>query len=277
MKSIILITMLAFIQMNGYVIASSVFTPASSASSGLATAINNYQKDNQGRMPQKWSDLDGKYISLEVVERELGGSIDQRFILLSSTTIEMISPGKNEIFNGGTILAVSSPITEDRRSEGLGRYVIWKTTDGKVRSSWLYEEAVKKQFAEANSKLPDGPVQVQPDVLDASPNYVIEKYARENFKDPKAPTPEELERMKAYMAEKYSDKRSPPPAPTPERSSANPNEPATHVKSPTPKALVQQNSTAEQSPNWTVIAGAVVAVLLGGGGFIWLLRKPSNS
>jgi hypothetical protein len=43
------------------------------------------------------------------------------------------------------------------------------------------------------------------------------------------------------------------------------------------KTVAQPIPVTESEPNRLLILGAVMAVLLGGGGLIWLLRKPSNS
>lgn len=75
-----------------------------------------------------------------------------------------------------------------------------------------------------------------------------------------------------------------PPGPVPQEAInhtepnplAPPNQEATStIKSDKP--VVTQLTPVVQNTSWLVIAGAVIAVLLAGSGFIWFLRKPSNS
>lgn len=187
--------------------AASISTPAGNIAQNLGRAIANYQRDHDGKSPSKLSQLYGLYLDADKVQRVLNASLEERFILIDLSTVEMASPGENAIFNGGNILAVSVPISEDRRTEGNGRYIVWKTKEGSIRSDWLHEDVVKQQFEKAKVVLPSGPLQVQPPVLPLSPDYLIEKYGNEHFKDPKKPTEEELAEAKEYFAEKSNEVR----------------------------------------------------------------------
>jgi hypothetical protein len=246
--------------------ASSVSTPASSAGHGLAMAIQAYKDQHNGRLPKSWTELDGKFISLKMVEEQLGGSINERFTLFSENSVEMIRPGKYETFSGGSIVAVSSPIRDERWNEGMGRYVIWQTTAGKIRFNWLYEDQVQTQFVKAKQALPMGPIQNQPPSLEAAHDRALKKYASENFLDPSNPTAAELERAKEYFGNIHRDNREIKDSLVSEslRTASKPEE-NTSIKEAGFRRLSQLD--------WLLIGGISASVLLAGAATWKFLKK----
>lgn len=242
--------------------ASSISTPASTVAQWLAEALDRYQKDHDGQLPKKWSELEGTYLSLQTVESELRSPMDNKFVLIQNSAVEMVTPNKNVIFKGGTIVAVSSPVSEDRREKGLGRYVIWKSKEGFVRASWLYEDTVVGQFQKAGLKVPSGPLMSQPSSLD--PNTVLRKYAEQHFKNPDAPTPDELKQMEKYFLEQRDNK-----APKPKLDNESPPEQTT--LKPRPSEPEPQPETVKTNgagiPWLLVVLGGVAAVIVGILGF----------
>jgi hypothetical protein len=147
--------------------ASSIVTPASAAMNVLGCALEFYEKKHGGQLPASLVVLD-PYLIDSVVRQLGGGSIDDAVMLVTGANVQMVTPNKNEIFKGGTILAVTArPIDEEGRPS-LGRYVIWKTSEGRFRTSWLLEKIVAAQFANAGLKLRSGEVLKQPRTLGSS-------------------------------------------------------------------------------------------------------------
>lgn len=147
--------------------ASSIATPASAAMGVLGGALEFYEKEHDGQIPTSLEVLDS-YLIDSVVERLGGGSIEDAVMFVNGANVQMVTPNKNEIFKGGTILAVAArPIDEEGRPS-LGRYVIWKTSEGRFRTSWLPEKIAAALLANAGLKLRSGDVLKQPRTLGSS-------------------------------------------------------------------------------------------------------------
>jgi hypothetical protein len=207
------------------------------------------------------------------VEKQLGGGpLDESVMLVDRHGIEMVTPNKNERFTGGEILAVTASVVGEDRREEEGRYVIWKTPEGRFRTSWLNESVVEMQFAKAGVSLPTEAFLQQPSTLDASPDYMMRKYAQENFKDPKNPTIEEVEKMKADLAERFSDKlqSTPTPAVTPITHSST--EQLALAASPVP--MVAEEESVPAHDDFPILPVAIIAALIVGGA-VFLLRRKS--
>lgn len=140
-----------------------------------------YAQDNDGELPSDWKDLDEYLRSrekgasagddrrshfFEAFERQLGGTVEEKFMLVTGLGIAMAGQDGSSRFDSGIVIAVtSSPIGEDRR-DGAGRYVIWKNKSGGMRSTWTGESLVKNQFRKAGVELKTGPINVQPPTFD---------------------------------------------------------------------------------------------------------------
>jgi len=131
--------------------------------------------------------------------------VEDYFVFLPSGSVKMAKHGKDDFFAGGAIISTGTePVKGDRRNE-MGRYVVWQDAGGRIRSNWLEEAVIKAQFAEAGVELPTGPPRVQPPTFEVEATRVASEYAEKNFRDPNAPTPEEIEKFRIYLGEKYSD------------------------------------------------------------------------
>jgi hypothetical protein len=250
--------------------ASTVVTPAQGAMDVLGRTLEAYAAQHEGQFPKKLKDLDPYMV--RSLEKQLGGAaLDESILLVNNRGIEMATPNKNEIFTGGEIIAVTASSIGEDRHEKDGRYVIWKTPKGRFRSSWLDESVVDAQFTKAGMNLPSGPFLQQPTTLDASPDDMMRKYAQENFKDPKNPTAEEVEKMKRDFAEKYSDKPASDSTPRPLQST-----PILAASTPQPNATATPAVATEKpasSPAFPIVPLVIVAALIAGAAVFFLRRK----
>lgn len=255
-----------------------VSTPAQSASSGLKSALEIYVNQNDGALPQNWTilsefflkrenppSIEGRPYILRALDKQVGGKIENSFDLVLQHNVQMVRPNPNEIFHGGTIVAViTSPVSEDRR-KGNGRYVIWRDTKGSFHSSWLDESVIQAQFERAGLSLPVGPILKQPSAL--GPDGVFDKYSRENFKNPAHPTAEEWEKMKQDFAEreKYSGQAA---AVKSETSNSAPTTPQTSAPKETSASI-----EAKSPSSFPIAPTAIIAVLIIGVAVFLLQRK----
>jgi len=201
-------------------LATTLRTTPQRVSSDLAYILNEYSQANAGSIPDSWKQLDDFIIKTEQLKNPapkersfmfesfdsiLKRRVEDYFVFLPSGSVKMAKHGKDDFFAGGAIISTGTePVKGDRRNE-MGRYVVWQDAGGRIRSNWLEEAVIKAQFAEAGVELPTGPPRVQPPTFEVEATRVASEYAEKNFRDPNAPTPEEIEKFRIYLGEKYSD------------------------------------------------------------------------
>ncbi|MDB6150629.1 MAG: hypothetical protein JWQ44_2077, partial [Chthoniobacter sp.] len=112
-----------------------------------------YTKLNGGQLPPTVDSLfAGSPKAL--IEEQLGGPISSKVIYFPNRSIPLRD-------DGTLLLAVIAfPIQEDRR-ERIGRYVMYRTKDGKISSAWKDERVIQEALANANLSIPRAPLFVE--------------------------------------------------------------------------------------------------------------------
>lgn len=190
----IAILLLVALSETGTVRATTVVSPLQIVSSNLSDALESYARDHDNQLPTSWGEL-GDYIDVFLVEKALGTSLDNRFVLMPDAEVQMASGELSGSQTGRVVAITRSQINEDRRQES-GRYVIWVDGEGQIQSNWSGESVIGPSFAAAGIALPQGEYLPEEKLLEVSPNYQLRKYAEAHFADPDNPTAEEIERAK---------------------------------------------------------------------------------
>jgi hypothetical protein len=234
-------------------------TPVQSVASNLKEIVSDYAREHEGKIPS-WVELNSFIISKEkpaapthdtrssfflALDSYLGGPVEERFTLLGASPVEMVNTDADPVATGGTIVALTTGAVLEDRKTGIGRYVIWRDAGGKFRSTWLEESLVAAQFRKAAVKLPSGVTRVQPPTFEGESEQLYKNFARDHFKDPSSPTPEEVEQFKNYLAEKFGTKEPLIASPSSESVSKAPDNVSPTAASPV--AAPRHSSTGSRS------------------------------
>lgn len=244
-------------------------TPIQGAADAIKHSLEKYSRVTGGKTPSSWKELDdfllkdeqakypestGRSTVFSDLDKRLGRSVEESFTLVAPSLVEMVSPNSNEIFSGGSIVAVLNMPVKDDRKEKPGRYVLWKSANGSIRSSWLDDVIVNAQFKKAGLKLVDGTVQIEPPTVEGEIKRIDNEYAAKHFKYPEKPTAEELEQAKKYFEEKSQDVRK---GGTSGPNKINPESKANSSLETAPQPLVAKTG-------WRMITLAFIVIIIGG-------------
>ncbi len=132
----------------GKLLATVISSPESSAARAIAASCGHYSEQHQGRLPEKWSDLEGTFsLPLEYVFPYVAP--EKRYAFLSPP-LPLIAPHEGVAFaiHRSDIYDISfdSPFW-GTGLKGPGRYVLCKTSEGDFGAVWVSAEYVKALFA----------------------------------------------------------------------------------------------------------------------------------
>lgn len=131
----------------------------------LAGALATYAETHQGHLPHSWDELKNG-IDFDRLTMRIGSLIDSRTILLppdSTVTVDRMQ--------GAVIVAMTAfPIHEDR-TEGNGRYIVYRQENGRFAARWESEQTIQKALAAANVSVPPAAVYQERLLKPLNPEY----------------------------------------------------------------------------------------------------------
>jgi hypothetical protein len=131
----------------------------------VAGRLESYAKTHGGQMP---GTLDELYTGIDeaLLKEQLGGPVSSKILYYGSK-------GQNIAVGSDKILALLAfPINEDRRAE-VGRYLIYRTPDGRVGSRWESDNIIRSAMAKVNLTVPEAPTYQEKPIKPLYPEYAM--------------------------------------------------------------------------------------------------------
>ena len=119
----------------------------------VAHALELYALEHDGRLPTQWDELSPRYLLTEGVQRAYKLSLDELMILLPAGVIEL---PQQIVYNQapGYAVAITRPQIVETRRKHFGRYVIWRSPNGRFHCDWADESLIGPTFRAAGHPLP---------------------------------------------------------------------------------------------------------------------------
>ena len=129
----------------------------------VAAAIDHYAKNHEGKLP---SDVESLFIgsTKAMLQDELGGPISSQVLYF---------PDNPPTLSGDSmqlLAVIAFPIEEDRR-QSVGRYIVYRHSDGRIRSRWEAEDVIQAAAAKANVVIPYAPLYREKPLKVLEPDY----------------------------------------------------------------------------------------------------------
>lgn len=122
-------------------------TKLAAIAEGVANCMEAFAKEHNGKAPTTWSELNA-YIDLDRVAINLGGSLESQMLLVWSNHPKLPGAGELEL-----VAVTSFPINEDRRT-AVGRYVVYRKSDGRFFSRWESEDTIRASLSKVDTQIP---------------------------------------------------------------------------------------------------------------------------
>ena len=202
-----------------------VITDLQQATDALSYAFGSYSLAHGGKLPSHWSTLDqflikrqksmpqgtlGRSRLFSTVDNCLGLPLEEGFTILTSEEVRMAADPLHPDRSSARVLSIMNIPVDRLKARIRGRYLVWQTLNGQCGFSFLPEAEVIELFANAGVKLPALAAKVE---TQRSPDDDLKDYSSRHFKNPSAPTKEELAAMAVYFA--GNEKPIPPDAELP--------------------------------------------------------------
>lgn len=144
--------------------ATSISTFVGTTADALASGLDAFARDHNGASITIWSELAG-YVDIPRIERGLKAPLDQTMLIVSKWDARLNTLAESKIF-----AVTSFPIHEDRRNS-IGRYIIYRRTDGRFKSGWESEDIIQAALADRGGSISASPVFEERPLKQLYPEY----------------------------------------------------------------------------------------------------------
>ena len=147
--------------------AATISTHLESEAQALVGALSGFAQTHAGELPSSWDELKNG-IDFDRLKMRIGDLIEKRTLLLPKDSVVPLDGPR-----GAKLIAMTAfPIHEDR-TEGNGRYIVYRTENGQFVARWEHEDAIQKALAKANVSVPQAAVYEEKPIKPLYPEYRI--------------------------------------------------------------------------------------------------------
>lgn len=148
---------------SSHCLATTISTQWGGLTESIAGAIESYASTHAGDLPP---DIDSLFAgsTKALLEEQLRGPI--------SSKVHYFAGNLPSLNDGKTLLlaTIGFPIEEDRRNS-VGRYIVFKAPDGRIRSRWEAETEIQAAVARANLVIPHAAIYREKPLKVLDPDY----------------------------------------------------------------------------------------------------------